>query len=97
MLKKLRIKNRDIYESAYASYEGQELTHNTFKSEVFPLKATQCETLKILTSKKMLWRLPVALAQVKASNTSENLLIKSHKLYVLCNEQKKLLKKYVTI
>ena len=54
MLKKLRIKNRDIYESAYASYEGQELTHNTFKSEVFPLKATQCETLKILTSKKML-------------------------------------------
>ena len=45
----------------------------------------------------MLWRLPVALAQVKASNTSENLLIKSHKLYVLCNEQKTLLKKYVTI
>ena len=29
---------------------------------------------KILTPKKMLQRLPIALAQVKAGNTSENLL-----------------------
>ena len=29
--------------------------------------------LKILTSKQMLQRLPIALAQVKADNTSENL------------------------
>ena len=29
---------------------------------------------KILTTKKMLQRLPIALAQVKASNTSKNLL-----------------------
>ena len=32
------------------------------------------EGLKILTPKQMLQRLPIALAQVKASNTSENLL-----------------------
>ena len=31
-------------------------------------------TEKILTPKKMLQRLPIALAQVKAGNTSENLL-----------------------
>ena len=30
--------------------------------------------IKILTSKQMLQRLPIALAQVKAGNTSENLL-----------------------
>ena len=32
------------------------------------------EGLKILTPKQMLQRLPIALAQVKASNTFENLL-----------------------
>ena len=37
-------------------------------------KATQGEGLNISTSKQMLQRLPIALAQVKAGNTSENLL-----------------------
>ena len=41
-------------------------------------KAKQNETkgtgLKILTTKQMLQRLPIALAQVKAGNNSENLL-----------------------
>ena len=41
-------------------------------------KAKQNETkgtgLKILTPKQMLQRLPIALAQVKAGNNSENLL-----------------------
>ena len=32
------------------------------------------EVLKMLTNKQMLQSLPVALAQVKASNTSENVL-----------------------
>ena len=37
-------------------------------------KATKGTELKILTPKQMLQRLPIALAQVKAGNTSENLL-----------------------
>ena len=37
-------------------------------------KAKYGEGLKILTPKQRLQRLPIALAQVKASNTSENLL-----------------------
>ena len=37
-------------------------------------KAKYRKGLKILTSKQMLQRLPIALAQVKAGNTSENLL-----------------------
>ena len=37
-------------------------------------KATKGTGLKILTPKQMLQRLPIALAQVKASNSSESLL-----------------------
>ena len=37
-------------------------------------KATKGTGLKILTPKQMLQRLPIALAQVKAGNTSESLL-----------------------
>ena len=40
------------------------------------LKATKGTGLKILTPKQMLQRLPIALAQVKAGNNSENLLSK---------------------
>ena len=42
--------------------------------KIFPIKATKGEGLKILTPKQMLQRLPIALAQVKAGDTSENLL-----------------------
>ena len=38
------------------------------------IKAVKGEGLKILTPKQMLQRLPIALAQVKAGNNSENLL-----------------------
>ena len=54
---------------------------NGFKSEIFleestgtGLFNTNNSKLKILTSKQMLQRLPIALAQVKAGNNSENLL-----------------------
>ena len=52
---------------------------------------------KTLTPKQTLQRLPIALTQVKAGNTSENHQMKSIKSYILCIEQKKLLKKYITI
>ena len=37
-------------------------------------KAIERERLKILTPKRMLQRLPIALAQIKAGNNQENLL-----------------------
>ena len=37
-------------------------------------KAKHGSVLKIITTKQMLQRFPIALAQVKAGNTSENLL-----------------------
>ena len=42
----------------------------------------------------MLQRLSVVLAQVKAGITSENLLNEIRQLFIICIEQKKLLKKY---
>ena len=38
------------------------------------IKATEDKGFKIVTSKQMLQRLPIATAQVQADNTSENLL-----------------------
>ena len=67
-------KKRDTSENTYALYEGWKLTINAFKSETFPLKPTKGKGLKILTPKQALQRLPIALAQVYACNTSENLL-----------------------
>ena len=47
----------------------------------------------MLTPKQKLQRLPIALAQVKADNTSENL---SDILNIFYIEQKKLLRNYTT-
>ena len=52
---------------------------NGFKSRIFLIKSTGSgltdhSKLKVLTPKQMLQRLPIALAQVKAGNNSENLL-----------------------
>ena len=68
--------------SVNALYEGRELTLNAFRNGIFPIKSTQGKgrpsdlamRLKILTPKQMLQRLPIALTQVKAGNTFENLL-----------------------
>ena len=43
----------------------------------------------------MFQRLPIALIQIKTSNTSENIL--NEIIYMLCIEQKKLLKRHITI
>ena len=58
------------------------------------MKEKQGKRLKILTPKQMLQRLPISLAKVKAGNTSENLLNEIRQIYILCIDQKKLLKKY---
>ena len=67
-------KKRNAYKSAYTLYEGRYLILNVFRSGIFAIKKTHGERLKILIPKQMLQRLPIALAQVKAGNTFENLL-----------------------
>ena len=60
-------------------------------------KAKYGKRLKTSTPKQMLQRLPIALAQVKAGNTSENILTEIRQINIFCIEKKKVLKKYITI
>ena len=53
--------------------------------------------LKILTSKQMLERMPIALAHIKAGTTSKNLLNENRWKKLTKKEWKKLLKTYMTI
>ena len=55
------------------------------------------EGLKILNPKQMLQRLPIALPQVKAGNTSETLLNEIRQIIYSFIDQKKLLGKYIKI
>ena len=73
-IKEGKDEKRNTFDSVNALYEGEELTLNAFRSGIFPMKETKGEGLKILTPKQILQRLAIALAQVKASSTSENLL-----------------------
>ena len=68
--KKEKDKKQNTFDSINALCEGRELILNVFRSGIFPIKETQGKGLKILTPKQMLQRLPIALPQVKAGNTS---------------------------
>ena len=70
--------------------KGREIVYNGFESGVFPLSNQsivlaepeksslinyfECNLPELLTPKGMFQRLPIALAQVEADNTSENVL-----------------------
>ena len=53
--------------------------------------------MKISSPKKMLQRLPIPLVQVKAGNTSENLLNELTKIIYSIYRGKEVTKKYITI
>ena len=57
------------------------------------LKEIKGTGLKILTTKQMLQRLPIALAQVKANNNSENLLNEIRQNVYSLHQSKKITKK----
>ena len=54
-------------------WEGEECVPKHTKTHYY-LKVSSDSNLKILSPKQMLQRFPIAHAQVKAGNTSENLL-----------------------
>ena len=96
---KARPKNKDdknkrnAFNTAKNLYEGRDLVINAFKSELFPLKSTTGTGLKILTPKQILQRLPIALAQVKAGNNSENLLNEIRQIVYSLYQSKEITKK----
>ena len=53
--------------------------------------------IKILTTKQILQRLPIALAQVKAGNTTENLLHEIRQIVYSLYGEKEVTMKYITI
>ena len=55
---------------------------------------TKGKGLKILTPKQILQRLPIALAQVKASNNSESLLNEIRQIVCSLYQSKQITKKY---
>ena len=59
-------------------------------------KATKGTGLKILTPKKMLQRLSIALSQVKAGNNSESLLNEIGQIIYSLYQSKEIIKKYIT-
>ena len=56
-------------------------------------RATKGKGLKILTSKQMIQRLPIALAQVTAGNTSENVLNEIRQIIYSLYQAKEITKK----
>ena len=79
---------------------ARELVLNGFKSKIFLTKSigsgilnTNQSKLKILTSKQMLQRLPIALAQVKAGSNSQNLFIEIRQIVYSLYQSKEITKK----
>ena len=80
--------------------KAREMVLNGFKSKVFLTKSTGTGILntdhskrKILTPKQMLQWLPIALAQVKAGNNSENLLNEIRQIIYSLYQAKEITKK----
>ena len=76
---KVKDKKGNIFESVDAFYEGRELIFNTFRIyftiRILPAKKKNTrKSIENIYPNKMLQKVPIALAPVKASNTSENLL-----------------------
>ena len=84
----------------YYFYKGREMVLNGFKSKIFLTKSkgsgilnANHSKLKILTLKQMLKRLPIALAQVKSGNNSENLLNEIKQIIYSLYQSKEITKK----
>ena len=81
-----------------ALYESREKAIKLFDDYPRTVSETKHKTkygegLKVLTPEQMLQRLSIALAQVKAGNTSENLLIKIRKIIYSLHGAKEITKK----
>ena len=59
------------------------------------LKGTKGKRLKILTAKQMIQRVPIPLAQVKASNNSQSLLNEIRQIVYSLYQSKKINIKYI--
>ena len=89
-----------VLQNLYNSFEAREILLDGFDSRIFSIKSkgsgllnTDHSKLKILTPKKMLQRLPIALSQVKAGNNSESLLNEIRQIVYSLYQSKEITKK----
>ena len=89
-----------VLENLYNIFEGREKILDAFESKIFSIKSKGTgilnlnhSKLKILTHKKMLQRLLIALAQVKAGNHSESLLNEIRQIVYSLHQSKQITKK----
>ena len=79
-------------------FEGKQKVLNSFESKIFPIeKQAQGKGLKLLTLKQMLQRLSMAFAEIKTSNTSENLQNEIHQILYSFHRAKEVTKKHMTM
>ena len=92
----------DVLKNLHNLFEARERVLNTFDTKILPIKfegtgfsdkVSDHSNLKILTPKQMVQRLPIALAQVKAGNTSENLLNKIRQIIHFLYQAKEITEK----
>ena len=100
---KKTIKQKETINNLEKFYNSREEVINFFRDYIEMLSdanydskhsETKGKGLKILTPKQMLQRLPIALAQVKAGNNSENLLNEIRQIVYSLYQSKKIPKKY---
>ena len=93
-------KKQVVLKNLYKLFEAREIIIDGFDSKIFSIKSegsgilnTDLSKLKILTPKKMLQRLSIALAQVKAGNNSESLLNEIRQIVYSLYQSKEITKK----
>ena len=92
----------DVLQNLYNLFEDRERVLSAFDSKIFPTKTEGTDfsdkvsdhsNLKILTPRQMLQRLPISLVNLKAGNTSENLLNQNRQIMYSLNRAKKITRK----
>ena len=92
---KKKQQKQNVLKTLYNLFEGRERILNASKRKIFLIKiegtgfsdkVSDHSNLKVLTPKQMLQRLLMALAKVKAVNTSENLLNEIRKIIIFVSQ-----------
>ena len=91
---------KDVLKNLYALFEGRERVLDGLESKILPIKTkgtgnldSKHSSLKILTPKQMLQRLPIAFAQTKAGSNSGSLLNEIRQFVDLLYQSKEITKK----
>ena len=99
-LRKKKQEKEVVLENIYNFFEVREKVFDAFESKIFLTKSKDAGILnpdhfklKVLTSKQMLQRLPIALTQVKAGNNSESLLNEIRQIVYYLYQSKQITKK----